>query len=603
MIPPHRADLPARSEADQAAFFAKSLASAKEALARLSPVEHDIELAGMHIRLRFAGLALEWQLMPAIAHRIFAADKGSQPVMTIHVWDSESSGVAIGAPPVEKYCLSERGDIWTFDSKRLRSAFHYSEFSLNLVDLDTGQAVFWVNSAADLAYWTIASPFRTLFHWCAEHHGAQLVHAAAIGIGGRGILLTGRGGVGKSSSALTCVEAGFDYVGDDYVLLTKGDCIRAHSIYSSAKVEQQDVARYPGLVSRSTPAVTQAADDEDAKAVLFLADRVVDSVVITGVLTLRFGESDNASHEAIDAGYLLGAASYTTIAQLPHAGPQTTAFLEEALGRTWSGRLVLGRNRASVVGTLRSLLESGAMPEPVAGFAGPMPLVSIVIPVFNGLRFLPEAIASLMAQDHPAIEVILVDDGSPDDVAAAATKLPIQPRVLHQHNQGPAAARNFGIRAASGDILAFLDVDDIWPDHMLATCIRWLLDHPGTDVVIGRAQLFQDRAGQSPEYVGSPAESFDDYIGAAVFRRRAFDRAGLFDPLLRFAEDSDWFGRAARLGTVIDRIDVNTLLVRRHDGNVTKDRSIRELSPLRLLKNALDLKRHGPPSGSGGPAT
>jgi GT2 family glycosyltransferase len=595
MIPPHRADLPARSEADQASFFAEVLESAHQAARQVDPIEHQIELAGIHICLRFAGPALERQLMPALSHRIVTAD--TLPTMTIHVWDSESTGVVLSGPPVEKYCLSERGDIWTFDSRRYRSAFHYSEFSLNLMDLVSGQAVFWVNSANKLAYWTIASPFRTLFHWCAEQHGAQLVHAAAVGIDGKGALITGRGGVGKSSTALTCVEAGFDYVGDDYVLLTIDGGTRAHSIYRTAKVERQDVARYPRLADGPEYRIANAGDN--AKAVLYLSDCLVNSVSIAAVLSPQIGQADSACVEPVDSNYLLGAASYTTVAQLPHAGPQTTAFLEKMLHQTPGRKLVLGRDRGSAATVLRALLEQRLADEPTCDAVAPMPLVSIIIPVFNGLRFLPEAMASILAQDHPAIEVILVDDGSPDDVPSAAELLPIQPRVLRQHNQGPAAARNLGIRAASGEILAFLDVDDLWPDRMLATCIRWLLDHPATDVVTGRAQLFRDQAGQDPGFAGSPSESFDNYIGAAVFRRRAFERAGLFDPLLRFAEDSDWFGRAPHLGATIDRIEMTTLFVRRHDANMTKDLEALDLVPLRMLKNSLDLKRAAQAHASG----
>ncbi|MCC6245929.1 MAG: glycosyltransferase family 2 protein [Gemmatimonadaceae bacterium] len=218
-------------------------------------------------------------------------------------------------------------------------------------------------------------------------------------------------------------------------------------------------------------------------------------------------------------------------------------------------------------------------------------LVSVIIPIHNGTRFLPDAIASIVAQGHPATEIILVDDGSTEDVVAAADALPVQVRLVHQHNMGPAAARNLGIRAASAEILAFLDVDDLWPSGKLSTCLAWLAAHPELDVVMGRAQLFQHGSDGTRRPVGNPAEAFPDYIGAGVYRRRAFQKTGLFDPMLRFGEDIDWFRRAEHKGAVVDRIDVVTLDVRRHEQNMTKDREYKDLRPLRLLKNAIDQRR------------
>lgn len=173
---------------------------------------------------------------------------------------------------------------------------------------------------------------------------------------------------------------------------------------------------------------------------------------------------------------------------------------------------------------------------------------------------------------------------------------------MHQHNMGPAAARNLGIRAASADILAFLDVDDLWPLGKLSTCLAWLAAHPETDLVIGRAQVFQQGSDGTRLPVGNPAEAFPDYIGAGVYRRRAFHKTGLFDPMLRFGEDIDWFSRAQHKGAVVDRIDLVTLEVRRHEHNMTKGRELKDLRPLRLLKNAIDQRRSianslAPPSG------
>ncbi len=100
------------------------------------------------------------------------------------------------------------------------------------------------------------------------------------------------------------------------------------------------------------------------------------------------------------------------------------------------------------------------------------PLISVIIPTYNAGHFLSDAIASVRLQAYEPLETIVVDDGSTDDTRSLMAEWP-EVRYLHQPNQGASAARNAGIAAATSDLLAFLDVDDLWtPDHL-----RLLLPH------------------------------------------------------------------------------------------------------------------------------
>ncbi|HEY5346745.1 MAG TPA: glycosyltransferase family A protein, partial [Rhizomicrobium sp.] len=171
-------------------------------------------------------------------------------------------------------------------------------------------------------------------------------------------------------------------------------------------------------------------------------------------------------------------------------------------------------------------------------------------------------------------------------------RLNMDVRFLEQHNLGPAAARNLGIRNAAGELIAFLDVDDLWPRDTLAALAERLAERPELDIVQGHGQLVRtDGTDGAPEFIGSAGESFPYYIGAALYRRRAFEQVGLFDPELRFGEDTDWFVRAHEKGLGIEKLDRVTLLVRRHDANMTKSRTLQELGALRVFKKALDRKR------------
>ena len=88
-----------------------------------------------------------------------------------------------------------------------------------LLDLARRIGLFWVRDQAELPYWTASAPFRTLLHWWMEANGCQLLHAAAVGHQDGALLITGKGGVGKSTTALTCLEAGMQLISDDYLVV------------------------------------------------------------------------------------------------------------------------------------------------------------------------------------------------------------------------------------------------------------------------------------------------------------------------------------------------------------------------------------------------
>jgi glycosyltransferase involved in cell wall biosynthesis len=104
-------------------------------------------------------------------------------------------------------------------------------------------------------------------------------------------------------------------------------------------------------------------------------------------------------------------------------------------------------------------------------------LVSVVVPVFAGERFLGDALDSVAAQTYPRTETIVVDDGSPDGSAQIAAARP-GVRVLRERHRGVAAARNAGVSAVRGELIAFLDQDDEWQPHKLARQTAVLAERP-----------------------------------------------------------------------------------------------------------------------------
>ena len=204
--------------------------------------------------------------------------------------------------------------------------------------------------------------------------------------------------------------------------------------------------------------------------------------------------------------------------------------------------------------------------------------VSVIVPVYNGERFLASALASVRAQTHPAAEVIVVDDGSTDGSAGVAAgfarEWPVL-QVLSQPNGGPSAARNTGVARASGAFLTFLDADDEMTPERLAIQLAFLADHPEADLVIGTEWIEVEEGVTPPDWLRAlPFGVPNPLIFSMLVRRAAFDRVGGFDSNRRLGEETDWLYRARAAGIGIATIEDVLLRRRLHGGNLTQDVSL-----------------------------
>lgn len=219
--------------------------------------------------------------------------------------------------------------------------------------------------------------------------------------------------------------------------------------------------------------------------------------------------------------------------------------------------------------------------------------VSVIIPVYNGERYIGEAIESVLAQDYSPIEIIVVDDGSTDRTAEALASY-ANVRCVCQSRLGASAARNNGVRCSSGDWLAFLDADDLWTRDKLKIQADALRADPHPDMVFGHVEQFY-----SPELAESLAGriqfaegSMPGYIpGAMLVRKESFLKVGFFNEAFKIGEFIDWYTRALDCG-------LNSLLAREvvlkrriHDANTgLRERDSRK-DYLRVLKASLDRRR------------
>ena len=221
------------------------------------------------------------------------------------------------------------------------------------------------------------------------------------------------------------------------------------------------------------------------------------------------------------------------------------------------------------------------------------PLVSVIMPVHNGARYLRAALESVFAQTYRPFEVIVVDDGSTDDSGVIAQSSP-DVRYIHQGNQGVAAARNNAIDVAQGEFFAFLDQDDLWTPDKLKLQIGYFLSNPEVGYTLTQQQFFLDPGATIPAWFRKEllSEVHTGWVlGTLVVRRTAFEQVGSFATGYSAASDGDWFFRAKGAGIPMAVIPELLLLKRIHGANESA-RAKEILSELRkVVKSSLDRQR------------
>jgi glycosyltransferase involved in cell wall biosynthesis len=175
-----------------------------------------------------------------------------------------------------------------------------------------------------------------------------------------------------------------------------------------------------------------------------------------------------------------------------------------------------------------------------------------LIPCYNAARYVEEALESAFTQGVDLHEVVVVDDGSTDGSADRVRACSDCVRIHRQANAGISGARNAALALATGDVIAFLDADDLWPDGSLRARLEVLLADESIDYCYGRVEQFIS-PDVSPESASAHASAIVDprparLAGAMLVRRQAFTRVGGFSPILLVGETLDWVARADDLG-------------------------------------------------------
>jgi len=364
-----RGEVPRTKRPDPVAFFETVLERFERAVAAAGgSVDRFFAFDGRTVRLRFAGPALVSALTPAIAH--VAAAESTTPDLTVCVWDSASTETSWPALPWFQYSghvtargekidnlYTPRGDIRGYNNSRICA--HVGDQLFSVLDLERNLGIYWCRDAAGLPLYERGAPLRSIFHWWFRRRGLQLVHAGAVGTRAGAVLLAGKGGSGKSTTALLALTSDdLLYLSDDYSLVRVEPSPRVYTIYNTAKVRPDNLQRVPHLRS----ALTNADRLESEKALFFIhqhyADKIVDQLPIRAILLPRVMGGVDTTLSAASAMDGLTALSLSTLHQLAGSGHEVLTTIQQLVGRVPVHHLNLGTDLTQIPAVISSLLAS-----------------------------------------------------------------------------------------------------------------------------------------------------------------------------------------------------------------------------------------------------
>ncbi len=227
------------------------------------------------------------------------------------------------------------------------------------------------------------------------------------------------------------------------------------------------------------------------------------------------------------------------------------------------------------------------------------PLVSVIVTTYNRELFIAEALESIRTQNYQPLELVVIDDGSTDRTAEIVRSQFPEAIYRHHPNQGQPFSMNTGVSLASGDLITFLDSDDLWAPGTLSKRVDFMMEHPALDILGGNVRNFVDRSisEEDQRKFKHLDEAIPGYVPSALlFRKSVLGLVGPFSSQWQVGFFMDWLARLQALELKIGMQPEVVVLRRIHRNN--KGRVLREFTIERVavLKSILDQRRGHKPS-------
>ncbi len=336
------------------------------ACGRAPTVERWYRIADAIVVVRIVGYPLVMPLTRALDH--LATDPSAQADLEIHCWDTATSGIAPALPPVDPK-IKESAVVESVDGgpKRWGSPALVGDSregwalwrpgfgSLSMVEVGGKRAWHWVEAAAGIQYWDVSTPFKAVFHRWARERGMQLVHGGAVSTKEGAVLIVGSPGSGKSTTSLVCLDAGLEYLGDDYVVVGLDPEPRVHSISCAAKLEVSQAKKYRHLM----PTVWNEHRLDEEKAVAFVDHRpggTVGSRPLRAIIVPRISGRARTTTIDLTGGAVLRALAPSTMIQMPGSRSGELAAMAQMVKRLPTVGLQLGYELDTIPPAVRGVI-------------------------------------------------------------------------------------------------------------------------------------------------------------------------------------------------------------------------------------------------------
>jgi hypothetical protein len=338
-------------------FFESAYNTFREAFeSAAEPIENFYEVGGQIIRLRLAGNALAPYITPALEH--LRTDTGREPALTICGWDNVSTSTVPPPLPWPFDDYVKRGGIHTYKDERFRGALYGGLRILNALDAERNLALYCIHNASDFPWYQVSSPLIAVLQWGLQKYGLQFVHAAAVGradLGG--VLIAGKGGSGKSTIALSCLDSPLGYVSDDYCLISLEPEPYAYNLYGSAKLDSQHILRLGHLAE----VADKSENLKDGKKLIFVhrlfADKIEKGFRVLAILVPRITGQGETKLRRVSASCALRGLAPSTLYQLPDAGPKAFKTISEFVKRVDCYDMELGTDISAIPEVIMNLLS------------------------------------------------------------------------------------------------------------------------------------------------------------------------------------------------------------------------------------------------------
>ena len=285
-----------------------------------------LRVGARRIQLRFQSAKIIDAVMPAFEHLV--CEPGADLSLAVTLCDRPSAGEVQDQSPWRDEIESCRDKLLMVNADGFHMQYNPDSTVYSLIDLASKRAIYYAADFSQVPYYERSAPLKFILHWWCEDQGWCLVHAGAVGLADAGVLLVGRGGSGKSTTAVCAAVNGLLYAGDDYVVLRHSSEPSALSLYVSGKLNEDMLKNLPGL----EPHIANRERSSGDKALVFFGQPFrsvwTGEIPLKAIVATKISDG-KARLQKSPATLVFAEMAASTIFQMPGSGGQTLAAVKK----------------------------------------------------------------------------------------------------------------------------------------------------------------------------------------------------------------------------------------------------------------------------------